>query len=117
MVYRCERCGKPHARDDPPCTDCGHDSFKQYDEETSATVETGPNFVWACNDCGRQHVKHTPPCSRCGSQELEKIEPSYEQLDRDLERRTGWKTIARPYVPLMVLIAIAGLGLVALIAL
>ncbi|MFC7115180.1 hypothetical protein ACFQH2_09765 [Natronoarchaeum sp. GCM10025703] len=61
MVYRCERCGKPHARDDPPCTDCGYDSFKQYDEETSATVETGPNFVWACSDCGRQHVKHTPP--------------------------------------------------------
>ncbi|WP_238479757.1 hypothetical protein [Natranaeroarchaeum sulfidigenes] len=117
MVYRCARCGKPHPRDDPPCTDCGHDSFEEYDDTTSGTVDTGGNLVWQCQDCGREHVKHSPPCSRCGSQDLRKVEPDYTELDRTLEQRTEWGAIARPYLPLMGVIAAAGLVLIILIVL
>lgn len=116
MVYRCARCGKPHAREDPPCTDCGHDAFEEFEDETDGTVDTGTQFVWACTECGRHHVRHSPPCSRCGSQNLERIEPSYEQIERDLQR-TQWVTIARPYVPLIAVIAVAGGILLLLFAL
>ena len=117
MVYRCARCGKPHPRDEPPCTDCGHETFKEYDDETTGTVDTGGNLVWQCQDCGREHVKHSPPCSRCGSQNLTKVEPDYAALERDLEQRTEWAAIAKPYLPVMGAIAVAGLVLLVLIAL
>ncbi|ELY76356.1 hypothetical protein [Natrinema gari] len=127
MKWRCTRCGKPHANDDPPCDACGHNSFEKaivrVDEErdsgagsggapdgdrdpiASGTVETGPDYVWACPNCGREHVRNTPPCSRCGNPDLERVEQTYDGLEQDLDT-PSWFEVAKPYLPLFVVIGI-----------
>ena len=127
MKWRCTWCGKPHAENDPPCDNCGHNTFEQAvvraDESTeghrntvasgdpdtestpSGTVDTGPDYVWACTNCGREHVRNTPPCSRCGNPDLEKVEQTYEGLERDLET-PSWFAVAKPYLPILAVIGV-----------
>ncbi|ELY69301.1 hypothetical protein [Natrinema versiforme] len=124
MKWRCTRCGKPHAEDDPPCDECGHNAFEKaivrVDESgddrsggersgsepiPSGTVETGPEYVWACTNCGREHVRNTPPCSRCGNPDLERVEQTYEGLERDLDT-PSWFEVAKPYLPIFVAIGV-----------
>lgn len=123
VKWRCTWCGKPHAENDPPCDNCGHNTFERAivraDEEgdrgsttdseseltDAGTVDTGPDYVWACTNCGREHVRNTPPCSRCGNPDLEKVEQTYEGLERDLET-SSWLAVAKPYLPLLAVIGI-----------
>ncbi|PGF18090.1 hypothetical protein CP556_19615 [Natrinema sp. CBA1119] len=129
MKWRCTWCGKPHAENDPPCDACGHNTFEKavvrVDDETqsetesdvdtdadfgselteSGTVDTGPDYVWACPNCGREHVRNTPPCSRCGNPDLERVEQTYEGLERDLET-PSWFAVAKPYLPILVVIGV-----------
>ncbi len=123
MKWRCTRCGKPHAEDDPPCDECGHNAFEKAivrvdetdddrdgersgsDPIPTGTVETGPEYVWACTNCGREHVRNAPPCSRCGNPDLERVERTYEDVERDLET-PSWFEVARPYLPLFAVIGI-----------
>ncbi|MFD1564905.1 hypothetical protein ACFR99_15310 [Haloarchaeobius amylolyticus] len=127
MKWRCTWCGKPHAENDPPCDNCGHNTFEKAvvraDENRegqhsavasgdpdgepvpSGTVDTGPDYVWACTNCGREHVRNTPPCSRCGNPDLEKVEQTYEGLERDLET-PSWLAVAKPYLPVLAVIAL-----------
>ncbi|OAQ53887.1 hypothetical protein HTG_06360 [Natrinema mahii] len=124
MKWRCTRCGKPHASNDPPCDDCGHNAFEKAvvrvddtDDDRSGgdrggsepipsgTVETGPDYVWACTNCGREHVRNTPPCSRCGNPDLERVEQTYEDVERDLET-PSWLEVAKPYLPVFAVIGI-----------
>ncbi|ELY88523.1 hypothetical protein [Natrinema altunense] len=127
MKWRCTRCGKPHANDDPPCDACGHNSFEKAvvrvdaerdsgsgsggtpdgnrDPVPSGTVETGPEYVWACSNCGREHVRNTPPCSRCGNPDLERVEQTYDGLEQDLAT-PSWFEVAKPYLPIFVVIGI-----------
>ncbi|SEQ25271.1 hypothetical protein [Natrinema salaciae] len=134
MKWRCTRCGKPHAANDPPCDECGHNAFEkaivradETDVESggdsdgepipSGTVETGPEYIWACTNCGREHVRNTPPCSRCGNPDLEKVEQTYEGLESDLET-PSWFEVAKPYLPIFagiaVVIALFATGIVSL---
>ncbi|WP_226006467.1 hypothetical protein [Natrinema salinisoli] len=120
MKWRCTRCGKPHAENDPPCDECGHNAFEkaivrvdEIDAQSdtgsepipSGTVETGPEYVWACTNCGREHVRNTPPCSRCGNPDLDRVERTYEGLERDLAT-PSWFEVAKPYLPVFAGIAI-----------
>ncbi|ELZ17587.1 hypothetical protein [Natrinema limicola] len=126
MKWRCTWCGKPHAENDPPCDNCGHNTFEKAvvrADETregqgaaagddtdgepipSGTVDTGPDYVWACTNCGREHVRNSPPCSRCGNPDLEKVEQTYEGLERDLET-SSWLAVAKPYLPVLAVIGI-----------
>lgn len=82
MKWRCEYCGKPHERNDPPCGNCGHSEFEKAvvpmapeaeDEDASRT------YAWICTECGNDHPKHTPPCDRCGNAKLERRELSYDE--------------------------------------
>ncbi len=77
MDWRCEECGRQYAENDPPCFDCGHDSYEPVPEESGEPSDP----VWVCPECGRQHQKNTPPCSRCGNVHLEKRLPDYTDLD------------------------------------
>ncbi|RQG97023.1 hypothetical protein [Natrarchaeobius chitinivorans] len=109
MKWRCTWCGKPHEENDPPCDNCGHNVFEEAvvraDEESGPrTVDTGTTYVWRCTDCGRDHVKNNPPCSRCHNHELEKVEQTYADVDRELET-PSWLAVAKPYVPVFALIA------------
>ncbi|WP_137290198.1 hypothetical protein [Natronorubrum halophilum] len=110
MKWRCTWCGKPHAENDPPCDNCGHNAFekavvREGDDESSVprtdTVDTGTTYVWTCPNCGRDHVKNNPPCSRCGNPDLEKTEQTYDDVERDLVT-PGWLEVARPYAPIIV---------------
>ena len=126
MKWRCTWCGKPHAENDPPCDNCGHNTFEKAvvrADETregqgaaagddtdgepipSGTVDTGPDYVWACTNCGREHVRNSPPCSRCGNPDLEKVEQTYEGLERDLET-SSWLAVAKPYLPILAVVGI-----------
>jgi len=126
VKWRCTWCGKPHAENDPPCDNCGHNTFEKAvvrADETgeghgaaaaddtdgepipSGTVDTGPDYVWACTNCGREHVRNSPPCSRCGNPDLEKVEQTYEGLERDLET-SSWLAVAKPYLPILAVIGI-----------
>jgi ribosomal protein L37E len=129
VKWRCTWCGKPHAENDPPCDACGHNTFEKavvrVDDETqsgtesgvdtdagfgselteSGTVDTGPDYVWACPNCGREHVRNTPPCSRCGNPDLERVEQTYEGLERDLET-PSWFAVAKPYLPILVVMGV-----------
>ncbi|WP_335999431.1 hypothetical protein [Halorientalis halophila] len=82
MKWRCEYCGKPHERNDPPCDNCGHSEFEKAvvpmapeadDDERTTT------HAWICTECGNDHPKHTPPCDRCGNATLERRELSYDE--------------------------------------
>ncbi|MEF8830385.1 MAG: hypothetical protein V5A23_02475, partial [Halobacteriales archaeon] len=64
MKYRCEWCGKPHERNDPPCDNCGHHSFERA-VVPKAPEEAPEEYVWVCPECGRVHPRNSPPCSRC----------------------------------------------------
>jgi len=127
VKWRCTWCGKPHAENDPPCDNCGHNTFEKAvvradedpdrhrnaagssapdsDPTPSGTVDTGPDYVWACTNCGREHVRNTPPCSRCGNPDLEKVEQTYEGLERDLET-PSWLAVAKPYLPVLAVIGL-----------
>ncbi|MDS0477421.1 hypothetical protein [Natrinema sp. 1APR25-10V2] len=119
MRWRCTRCGTPDAERDPPCDDCGHDALeravvlatdggeREPDREPipSGTVDTGPEYVWACSNCGREHVRNTPPCARCGNPDLERVERSYDGLERDLSV-PGWLEVAKPYLPILAAVAV-----------
>ncbi|ELY44155.1 hypothetical protein [Natronorubrum bangense] len=114
MKWRCTWCGKPHETNDPPCDDCGHNTFEKAvvregdDEPTvspAETVDTGTTYVWACPNCDREHVKNNPPCSRCGNPDLEKTEQTYDDVARDLET-PSWLEVARPYAPVFVVFAV-----------
>lgn len=117
MKWRCTWCGKPHAANDPPCDNCGHNKFEKAvvraDEEgdgsadgnAPGTVDTGTTYVWRCPNCGRDHVKNTPPCSRCGNPDLEKTEQTYEDVERDLDT-PGWLEVAKPYAPVFVVVGL-----------
>lgn len=130
MKWRCTWCGKPHAANDPPCDKCGHNTFEEAvvraddgsggesepgaatggdsggsEPIPSGTVETGPEYVWACTNCGREHVRNTPPCSRCGNPDLERVEQTYEGLERDLDT-PSWFEVAKPYLPIFVAIGV-----------
>lgn len=107
MNWRCTWCGKPHEDNDPPCDACGHGQFEEaivrvqeYD-----TVDTGTTYVWRCPNCGREHVKNSPPCSRCGNPELDKVEQTYEDVERDLDV-PSWFEVARPYLPAITVIVV-----------
>ncbi|QFU83780.1 hypothetical protein [Natronorubrum aibiense] len=125
MKWRCTWCGKPHAENDPPCENCGHNTFekavvREGDEPTvprTETVDTGTTYVWQCPNCGRQHVKNNPPCSRCGNPDLEKTEQAYDDVDRDLET-PSWLEVARPYAPILlvfgVVVALFATGIIPL---
>ncbi|SEW32554.1 hypothetical protein [Natrinema salifodinae] len=134
MKWRCAWCGKPHAENEPPCDECGHNAFEKAvvrasdanatdgdsgsgpESSTGAettgtstgtgTVDTGPDYVWTCPNCGREHVRNTPPCSRCGNPDLERVEQTYDGLERDLTAPT-WFEVAKPYLPIL-----AAIGLV-----
>jgi hypothetical protein len=95
MKWRCEHCGKPHERNDPPCDNCGHSEFEKAvvpmapeaeDEDASTT------YAWICTECGNDHPKHTPPCDRCGNATLERRELSYDEdeiVEEMLEDSSG----------------------------
>jgi len=95
MKWRCEHCGKPHERNDPPCDNCGHSEFEKAvvplapeaeDEEATTT------YAWICTECGNDHPKHTPPCDRCGNPTLERRELSYDEdeiVEEMLEDSSG----------------------------
>ena len=142
MKWRCTWCGKPHAENDPPCDNCGHNAFEKaivredersessgeataeassdatgdIDPETG-TVDTGTSYVWRCQNCGRDHVKFNPPCSRCGEHALEKVEQRYDDLDDELET-SSWLEVAKPYTPILaavlVIVALFATGIVPL---
>jgi len=82
MKWRCEWCGKPHERNDPPCEECGHHSFEKAVVPAAPEREGAPT-VWACTACGREHPRNNPPCSRCGNMALEQREQSVDDLTRD----------------------------------
>jgi len=74
--WRCAWCGKPHAKNDPPCEECGHHKFeKAVVPVAPEDPDHEPEPVWVCPECGRQHQKNSPPCSRCGNPSLEKRSP------------------------------------------
>ncbi len=108
MKWRCTWCDEPHETNDPPCDNCGHNSFRRAEDELE-TVETGTQYVWVCANCGREHVKNSPPCSRCNNPSLEKREPDYADVDADLEV-PSYLSLAKPYMP-----AVAVIGIVVLL--
>jgi hypothetical protein len=83
--WRCGWCDKPHARNDPPCDNCGHHKFEK------AVVPVAPEDpdhqrepVWVCPSCGRVHQKNSPPCSRCGNASLERHVPDESDYAEEL---------------------------------
>ena len=113
MKWRCTWCGKPHEENDPPCDNCGHNTFEEAivrdesgaDGGDTGTVDTGTQYMWICADCGRQHMRNNPPCSRCGSHDLEKTEQNYDDLERELET-PSWFEVAKPYLPAFAVIGV-----------
>lgn len=105
MEWRCTFCGKPHAEDDPPCDNCGHNKFERAVEQFDATAApTDP--IWVCTECGRKHQKNSPPCSRCGNVDLEKRQPDY---DLDELEGTSYLDVLEPrYAAGYVAVAVLG---------
>ncbi|GAB7017549.1 hypothetical protein [Halostagnicola bangensis] len=107
MTWRCAWCDEPHESNDPPCDSCGYNSFNRGEdaEADDGTVDTAPTYVWTCTNCGREHMRNSPPCARCGNHTLEKTRQTFEDVDNDLEV-PGWLEVAKPYSPVIVVIAL-----------
>lgn len=83
--WRCDWCGKPHERNDPPCDNCGHHKFERAVVPVApANDDYVPDPIWVCPECGRQHQKNSPPCSRCGNATLEKRIPDDEDYAAEI---------------------------------
>jgi hypothetical protein len=111
--WRCAWCGKPHARNDPPCDNCGHHKFEK------AVVPVAPETegyerqpVWVCPECGREHQKNSPPCSRCGNAKLEKHVPSEEDYAEELSGTSYLDVLEPQYVLGLAIALVAGAVLV-----
>jgi hypothetical protein len=107
--WRCGWCGKPHARNDPPCDNCGHHKFEK------AVVPVAPETedyerqpVWVCPECGREHQKNSPPCSRCGNARLEKHVPSEDDYADELAGTSYLDVLEPRYVLGLVFALVAG---------
>lgn len=112
MEWRCTWCGKPHADDDPPCDNCGHNKFERAVEQLPPESTDGPTDpVWVCTECGRQHTKNSPPCTRCGNVDLEQRQPDWDDLD-ELGGTSYWDVLEPKYVAGYALVAVLGLVLV-----
>lgn len=107
MEWRCTWCGKPHAEDDPPCDNCGHNKFERAVEQMAPQQDGPTEPVWVCTECGRQHTKHSPPCSRCGNVDLEKRRPDYSDLE-DIGGTTYRDVLEPKYVAGYALVAVLG---------
>jgi ribosomal protein L37E len=83
VKWRCPQCGKPHAKNDPPCDNCGHHKFERAVVPTASVDEDHEQFVWACSECGRHHQRNNPPCSRCGNAAFEKQPLEYDDFVPD----------------------------------
>jgi DNA-directed RNA polymerase subunit RPC12/RpoP len=103
MEWRCAWCGKPHETDDPPCDECGHDTFEQ---AVVQRTEVDSTVAWVCTECGREHPKHNPPCSRCGNQTLERRDITVD--DAELAA-PGYRDLLTPrYVAALVAVVVLG---------
>ena len=107
--WRCEWCGKPHDRNDPPCDNCGHHKFEK------AVVPVAPEDpdhqrepVWVCPECGRVHQKNSPPCSRCGNAELERTIPDEADYADELGGTSYLDLLSARYVVGLVVALVAG---------
>jgi len=111
--WRCDWCGKPHARNDPPCDNCGHHKFEK------AVVPVAPEEggyerqpIWVCPECGREHQKNSPPCSRCGNAKLEKHVPREEDYAEELSGTSYLDVLEPRYAVGIVFALVAGGALV-----
>lgn len=116
MEWRCAWCGKPHESDDPPCDECGHNSFER---AVVQGADVDSTVAWVCTQCGREHPKHNPPCSRCGNQTLERRDITVD--DAELAA-PGYRDLLTPtYVAAIIGVAVLGgvllLGLAGVISL
>jgi len=108
--WRCPRCGREYAADDPPCETCGHGTFEPI-EEGAKSPFGGDSLVWVCPNCGREHVKHSPPCSRCGNHTLEKRDTGDVDLSEELSA-PGYLSVGKPYIlGVVVVLAVVALAL------
>lgn len=113
MEWRCAWCGKPYESDDPPCDNCGHDTFEKAVERVAAPGQA-QGTVWICPECGRQHQRNSPPCSRCGNLELEQRD--FAELDDPLDDiGTRWRDVIEVryvlgYLAVGVLLVVLALG-------
>jgi ribosomal protein L37E len=110
--WRCAWCGKPHAKNDPPCDECGHHKFEKAVVPVAPdNPDHEPEPVWGCPECGRQHQKNSPPCSRCGNPSLEKRSP--EAFDAaELETSSYADLLSARYVAGYAVALVAGAVLV-----
>ena len=110
MEWRCAWCGKPHEENDPPCDECGHNSFER---AVVQGADVDSTVAWVCTECGREHPKHNPPCSRCGHQTLERRQIT---VDDDELAAPGYRELLTPayVVAILAVVALGGLLLLGL---
>ncbi len=103
MEWRCAWCGKPHESDDPPCEECGHNSFER---AVVQGTDVDSTVAWVCTECGREHPKHNPPCSRCGNQTLERREITVDDAELSAP---GYRDLLTPgYIAALAAVVVLG---------
>jgi len=112
MVWRCAECDRIHETDEPPCLDCGHETFVPINEAAPGDAPVREEIVWVCPECGREHQRNSPPCRRCGQTTLEKRTPNY--ADVDASGGTSYFDVLEPRYALGYLAVIGFIILVAL---
>jgi len=110
MSWQCTWCGRVYDDTEEPssCETCKRETFESVAgtaETPDETVETGEEYIWVCPACDREHVKNNPPCSRCLNPTLEKREPDYADISRDLDV-PSWFEVAKPYTPILVIVMV-----------
>lgn len=113
MEWMCAECSKPHAKNSPPCNNCGAMQFeKTVVRKRPDDDDANPsNLRWECPECGRTHPKNSPPCSRCGNMQLEGVEVG-ESLDSgETEAGIGLLDVAK-FVGAIAVVAVLLLGAV-----
>jgi hypothetical protein len=74
VPYVCTGCGADDDEHDPPCGECGSDSFVRVVEASRGGTGRDGAVRWRCRSCGRLHRRDRFACENCAATELGRVE-------------------------------------------
>jgi hypothetical protein len=73
VPYVCTGCGTDDDEHDPPCDECGSDSFVRVVGGSEGGVGEGGTARWRCRSCGWLHRRDRLSCENCAATDVVRV--------------------------------------------